>query len=206
VPEITGVRERRGRARIFVDGGFWAEIDAGVAAQRGLREGVVLGREELGEARVAGERALAMSRALGYLGYRARSEKEVRDRLLRYGHGEEVVESVVGRLGELGYLDDEDFARTVAREKARRYGPRRVLGDLRKSGVDAELARDVVDEEFAGRSEMEEARSVAAQRYNRGGSDAQARRVYGFLVRRGYSSEVCAAVGREYREAPGAEE
>jgi regulatory protein len=64
----------------------------------------------------------------------------------------------------------------------------------------------VVDEEFAARSEWEEARSVAAQRYNRGGSDAEARRVYGFLVRRGYSSEVCAEVAREYRYASGAKE
>jgi regulatory protein len=201
MPEITGVRERRGKARIFVDGEFWAEIDAGVAAERGLREGVALGIGELYEARVAGERALAMGRALNFLGYRARSEKEVRDRLRRYGYGEETVGSVIGRLKELGYLDDEDFARFVARDKARRYGPRRLSAELRRSGVDAELARGAVDEEFAGRSEVEEARSAAARRYNRGGSDAEARRVYGFLVRRGYSAEVCAAVAREYREA-----
>ncbi|MCA1688405.1 MAG: RecX family transcriptional regulator [Actinobacteria bacterium] len=205
MPEITGVRERRGRARVFVDGEFWAEIDATVAAERGLREGVALSPEELEEARVAGERALAMARALNFLGYRARSEKEVRDRLRRYGYGEETVGGVVGRLKEIGYLDDQDFARLVAQEKARRYGPRRVSAELRKSGVDAELARDAVDEEFAGRSEIDEARSTAARRYNRGGSDAEARRVYGFLVRRGYSAEVCAEVAREYREASGAE-
>ncbi len=207
MPEITGVRERRGRVRIFVDGEFWAEIDAAVAAERGLREGVSLGVEELGEARIAGERALAMSRALGYLGYKARSEKEVRERLRRYGYGEETVDSVVGRLEELGYLDDEDFARLLARGKARRrYGPRRVSAELRRSGVGAEIAEKVVAEEFAGRSENQEARSVAAQRYNKVGSDAEARRVYGFLVRRGYSSEVCAEVAREYREASGADE
>ena len=206
MPEITGVRERRGRARVFVDGEFWAEIDAGVAAERGLREGVALSLEELDAARVAGERALAMASALNFLGYRARSEKEVRDRLRRYGHGEETVEGVVVRLKELGYLDDEDFARLVVQEKARRYGPRRVSAELRKSGVDAELARGVVEEEFAGRSEVEQARSAAARRYNRGGSDAEARRVYGFLVRRGYSAEVCAEVAREYREASGGAE
>jgi regulatory protein len=206
MPEITGVRERRGRARVFVDGEFWAEIDADVAAERGLREGVALSHEELSEARIAGERALAMSRALHFLGYRARSEKELRDRLRRYGYGEEAVGGVVGRLKELGYLDDEEFARLAAREKARRYGPRRVLGELRKRGVDVELAQGVVDEEFAGRSEVEQASSAAAQRYNRGGSNAEARRVYGFLMRRGYSAEVCAEVAREYREASGAEE
>jgi regulatory protein len=204
VPEITGLRERRGRARIWVDGEFWAEIDADVAAERGLREGVALGLEELEEVRVAGERALAMNRALHFLGYRARSRREVRERLQRYGYGEETVEVVVGRLEELGYLDDEEFARAAAREKARRYGPRRVLGELRRSGVDAELAQGVVDDEFAQRSELEEARSLAARRYNRGGSDAEARRVYGFLLRRGYSAEVCAEVAREYRGAQGA--
>ena len=204
MPEITGVRERRGKARIWVDGEFWAEIDAEVALERGLREGVALGLEELDEARAAGERALAMNRALHFLGYRARSRREVRDRLRRYGYGEDTVEGVVGRLVELGYLDDKEFARTATREKARRYGPRRVSADLRRSGVDAELAQNVVDEEFAGRSELEEARSAAARRYNRGGSDAEARRVYGFLVRRGYSSDVCAEVAREYRGAPGA--
>jgi regulatory protein len=206
MPEITRVRERRGRARVFIDGEFWAEIDAGVAAERGLREGVELSVEELDGARVAGEKALAMARALNYLGYRARSESEVRDRLRRYGYGEESVEGVVTRLKELGYLDDEDFARLLVREKARKFGPRRVSAELQKSGVAANLARGVVDEEFAGRSELEQARSAAARRYNRGGSDAEARRVYGFLVRRGYSAGVCAEVAREYREASGGAE
>ena len=204
MPEITRVRERRGRARIFVDGEFWAEIDADVAVERGLREGAALALEELEVARVAGERALAMNRALHFLGYRARSRSEVRDRLRRYGYGEETMGAVIGRLEELGYLDDEEFARTVVREKARRYGPRRVSADLRRSGVDAEMAQGIVEEEFAERSEVEAARSAAARRYNRGGSDAEARRVYGFLMRRGYSADVCAEVAREYRGASGA--
>ena len=45
MPEITGVRERRGKARISVDGEFWAEIDAGVALECGLREGAVSRRK-----------------------------------------------------------------------------------------------------------------------------------------------------------------
>src|SRR5215212_5368068 len=202
MPEITRVRERRGRARIFLDGEFWAEIDVDVAVERGLREGAALGLEELEAARVAGERALAMGRALHFLGYRARSRREVRDRLRRYGYGEETVAVVIGRLEELGYLDDEEFARTAAREKARKYGPRRVSAELRRSGVDAELAQGVVEEEFASRSEVAEARSLAARQYNRVGSDAEARRVYGFLMRRGYSAGVCGEVAREYRGAP----
>src|SRR5215208_1635748 len=181
MPEITGVRERRGKARIWVEGEFWAEIDADVVTERGLREGVTLSSEELEEVRVAGERALAMSRALHFLGYRARSHREVRDRLRRYGYGEETVGTVIRRLEELGYLDDEEFARMVAREKARKYGPRRVSVELRRSGVDAEVAHEAVEEEFASGGGGQEARSGAAGGDNRGGSNAEARRVYGFL-------------------------
>jgi regulatory protein len=202
MPEITGMRERRGKVLVAVDGEAWAELDGAVAAENGLRKGAILSSDELQRVRVAGERSLAMGRALNLLGYRARSEAEVRERLGRYGYVEETVKGVIGRLRELGYLDDEEFARLKAREKGRRYGPRRVSAELRQSGVDEELARDVVEDEFAGRSEVWEARSAAARRYNGRGSEAEARRVYGFLVRRGYSAEVCAQVAREYREPP----
>ncbi len=209
MPEITGVRERRGKALICVDGAVWAELDgAAVAAEGGLllREGAVLSSEELYRLRVAGERPLAMGRAFNILGYRARSEREMRERLGRYGYLGETVEGVILRLKELGYLDDEEFARLKAREKGRKYGPRRVSAELRQGGVGEDLARSVVEEEFAGREELGEARSAAARRYNGRGSDAEARRVYGFLVRRGYSAEVCAQVAREYREPPEAGE
>ena len=202
MPEITGVRERRNRARVSVDGEFWAELDAAVAIENGLREGVEFSQEELDRVRVEGERPVAMGRALNLLGYRARSEAEIRDRLQRYGYVGETIDIVILRLNELGYLDDAEFARLKAREKARRYGPRRVSIELRKSGVGESLAREVVEEEFAGRSEVGEARSAAARRYNVRGSDAEARRVYGFLVRRGYSAAVSAQVAREYREPP----
>ncbi len=73
MPEITGVRERRNRVRVSVDGEFWAEIDATVAMESGLREGAEFSQEALDGVRVAGEKPIAMGRALNLLGYRARS-------------------------------------------------------------------------------------------------------------------------------------
>ena len=200
MPLVTRLAGRRNRVKVFVDGEFWAELDAGVAAERGLSEGTILSEEELTGARVAGERPLAMSRALNVLGYRARSARELRERLLRAGYVGETVNEVISRLEELGYLNDEEFARELVRSEARKYGPRRIYGDLRRAGIEEEAARGVIKEEFAGRSEHEAAREAAQRRYNTvEGSDAQVRRVYGFLMRRGYSANICAEVAREYR-------
>ena len=203
---ITGVVERRDRVRIFVDGEFWAELDSGVAVEHGLFEGAVLSQASLAEARVAGERSLAMNRALSLLGYRTRAKGELRERLGRAGYSGETVAVVIARLEELGYLDDEEFARSLAREDAhKKYGPRRILGDLRRAGVDEEVAREAVDEAFAERSEYLTALAIARRRYNKEekGSDTQARRVYGFLMRRGYSADVCVEVARGYRQETG---
>ena len=201
MPVVTGVKERRGRARVFVDGALWAELDSGVVVERGLREGTTISHEELAEARVAGERPLAMNLALHSLGYRARSAHELRERLSRAGYSGETVRGVLARLEELGYIDDEKFARNAARDKARKsYGPHRIYGELRRAGIDKEIAQGIVEKEFAGRSELEEARAAVQRRYNTGErSDAQARRVHGFLMRRGYSAAVSAEIAHSYR-------
>lgn len=208
MPVVTGVKERLGRSKLFVDGEPWAELDSAVVAERGLLKGAELSREELAEARVAGEKPLAMNRAFHALGYRARSKGELRERLIRVGYAEATVDEVVQRLEELGYLDDEEFAKSTVRDKASKYGPHRIYGELRRAGVNEEIAQGAVEEEFAGRSEFEAALATAQRRYNtrdRSSVEAKntmARRVYGFLMRRGYSSGICAEVARSYwREA-----
>jgi regulatory protein len=204
LPVISDVRERRGRSRVFVDGEYWAELDTSVADRLGIASGVELTHDELDEARLEGERALAMDRALNFLGYRARSRVEVERRLHRAGYGEGTVDAVVGRLVELGYVNDGEFARTFVEGRAAKYGPRRLMRDLRQGGVDPEVSRQAVDERFEGDMERQAAFAAAKRRYNtEEGSDAQSRRVYGFLARRGFSTEVCAEVASEFRGQDG---
>lgn len=212
MPTVTGALGRRGGTRVFIDGEFWAVLDPTVAAEWDLREGAVFSPGELERARVAGERPLAMTRALNILGYRARAEGELCERLLRAGYASETVSEVLARLEELGYLDDEDFAREAVRAKARKYGPRRILVDLHRAGIDEGVAREAVEEEFEAFSELDAAREIARRRYNtregsgsvgQGLDPSQARRVYGFLMRRGYSVDVCAEVARGYRREAG---
>jgi regulatory protein len=200
LPVISDVRERRGRSRVFLDGEYWAELETSVADRLGVATGAVFTDAELDEARLEGERTLAMDRALHFLGYRARSRAEVVRRLRKAGFGERTVEVVMGRLVELGYLDDGEFARAYVEGRAGKYGPKRLMRDLRQGGVDPEISRRAIEERFDVEGEREAAFAAAQRRYNtEEGSDAEARRVYGFLARRGFSAEVCAEVAGEFR-------
>jgi regulatory protein len=103
----------------------------------------------------------AENRAYRLLTLRAHSEKELRAKLRVGGYTADVIETVVRRCQELGYLNDELFARQRARALAvnRLAGDRRIAFDLREKGIDAELSARVIaevrgefgEEEAAGR-------------------------------------------------------
>lgn len=90
----------------------------------------------------------AEGKAFRLLTLRAHSEKEMRTKLHAGGFADAVVERVVRRCRELGYLNDETFARQRARVLAvgRLAGDRRIAFDLRERGIDAGLSARVIAE------------------------------------------------------------
>ena len=88
----------------------------------------------------------AEAKAFRLLTLRAHSEKELRAKLRAGGFADVVIERVIRRCRELGYLNDEAFARQRARVLAvsRLAGDRRIAFDLRERGIDAGLSAQVI--------------------------------------------------------------
>ncbi|UCG35179.1 MAG: regulatory protein RecX [Candidatus Omnitrophota bacterium] len=79
-------------------------------------------------------------KALGYafllLKYRARSKKEIIDRLKRKGYPPSSTDKVIAYLQEYNYLNDEEFARMfVSSSLEKGWGPRRIKFEFKKLGV-----------------------------------------------------------------------
>ena len=138
----------------------------------------------------------ARDAALRLLAHRARSEREVRERLRRFP--EEVASEVVAALRSQGLLDDARFSSQWAesREARNPRSARLIARELLAKGVDGDLAdeavREIDDEESAYR---------ACLKYSRIGGRADPvafqRRLLGYLRRRGFSQSVCRrAIGR----------
>jgi regulatory protein len=90
----------------------------------------------------------AEGKAFRLLTLRAHSEKELRAKLQAGGFSTTVVGEVLRRCRELGYLNDEAFAKQRARVLAisRLAGDRRIALDLRERGIDAGIAARVIAE------------------------------------------------------------
>jgi regulatory protein len=90
----------------------------------------------------------AEGKAFRLLTLRAHSEKELRAKLQAGGFANAVVERVIWRCRDLGYLNDEAFARQRARMLvvSRLAGDRRIAFDLRERGIDAGLSARLIAE------------------------------------------------------------
>jgi regulatory protein len=140
----------------------------------------------------------AYKRALKFLGYRARSEAEVRTKLIQAGFSPKTVEPTLEKLRSLKLLDDEAFARSFAQARIedRGYGPLRLEQELRLKGIGKTLVGRILDETIGRQGGKDRAQALLEKRFRgRDLSDAKnLRRVISFLQRRGYRDSVIAEV------------
>lgn len=136
--------------------------------------------------------------ALDLLAVRDRTVKEMGDRLVRRGRGQESIDVVIEGLLRSGLLDDEKFVRqwVGSRLEHRPEGRIKLLQDLRKRGVDRSLAERIL-EEFGDRVGSDEGADRVIERvlhrYQGQSPDAARRRLYGLLARRGFDPDTCRA-------------
>jgi regulatory protein len=154
---------------------------------------------------------IVLEAAARFLEVRPRSVTEVRRRLGQAGYRSDLVEGAIGRLVDLGMLDDATFARTwiESRDRARPRGEIALRRELALKGVD----RSVVDELLEERRDEGGAASdggvdvAAAERLLERHARALARepdprsrrrRAYALLARNGFDPETCAAVAAAF--------
>jgi regulatory protein len=153
-------------------------------------------------------RGTAKDRALRLLGVRWRSREELRRRLRQAGFEPADIADALDDLERAGLVQDERFAREVVRDQSirRLAGNRVIRGALRQKGVSPEVVEAAMAD--AG-EEAERAAELARRRARRmGGLGPQAayRRLYGLLLRRGFSHAVATEASRAALAEPLAED
>lgn len=198
ITRIEAQKRHPHRRSVFLDGKFGFGLDEEVVYKAGLQEGEELTAEQIDEILLKEEKAKAKDRAFHLLSFRARSCREVRDRLKEKGYDPRVVEEVIADLQRLSLLNDDEFARSWIRDRlqTKPMGRRRLRQELQKKGIDPELIEQAIEDGFRDVDEVELAVSLLRQREARyrGLNEGKARRrMADFLARRGFSWEVITA-------------
>jgi regulatory protein len=190
--KITAIQPQKrnpNRVSIHLDGEFAFGLARFTAAW--LTVGQELDQAKIDRLLAEDAAEAAYQRALRFLSYRPRSEKEVVDNLRKHETPEYIIAEVIERLSETGLIDDVKFTRLWIenRSEFRPRGSYALRAELRQKGIgdDAiESALGGVDEAVlalqAGRKKAARVKETDEQVFRQ--------KMYGFLSRRGFNYEI----------------
>jgi regulatory protein len=157
-------------------------------------------------------RRRTFERAIKLLAAKPRSVAELRERLLRGKDAKKsVVETVISRLREYGYLDDERFAFSYASSKVKQrpIGRRRLKYDLKLKKINSNVADEALELVYAETPEEQLIDRAIEKRLRLRGrpkNRVEAKSLFDHLLRQGFAFELVSqkvrSLATEYTDDP----
>lgn len=176
-------------------------INADLVAACGLQAGCDYPLAELARVQKLSHLRRAKERALYLLEYRDHSYAELYGKLEK-NYGEDIAAEISDKMAELGFVDDEKYARKLAASliEGKRFGMRKVRYELLTKGLD----RDLVDEVLAEYEDFDPCEKIAElieRKYARYLTDRKGvQKVINALMRMGHTYSDIKAVIEEYTD------
>lgn len=183
----------KGKVRIVFDNGTVVVLYRKEVAGLKLQEGLFLSKEQYDKIlyEIIGKRA--KKRAMYLLEQMDRSERKLREKLTQNQYPEECVDFAIDYVKKYHYLDDYRYACTYVRYHGEKLSKVQLLQKLLQKGITKDVAQKAIEEE-AQADEIALIRQwIKKKGYSLDSADEkETRRMYAFLLRRGFkSSDIC---------------
>ena len=136
---------------------------------------------------VVGKRA--KKRALHLLEQMDRTEQQLREKLMASEYPVRCIDDAIEYVKSFHYLDDERYAQTFTRYKKDKMSRQQIKQKLMMKGVSREIVSEAIEEEYDV-DETVHIRSILEKKHfsNETADEGEFRRVYNYLLRRGFRS------------------
>ncbi|CAM3147700.1 RecX family transcriptional regulator [Paenibacillus lupini] len=198
VIEISAVeQDRKGRKRynIFTNGMEEPlfSVHEDLLIKHRLFKGTTLTTDEITEITEEDDRYRAYALAIYYLGFKARTRKEIEQFLMRKAFESEPIAYTLERLESEHIVDDEEYARQFAKQRIRysQKGSRWIKQELQQRGVTNQAASEAL-EAIDRDDELASAIHAAKKKWRslKGENREKRQKLFSFLMRRGFPSDV----------------
>lgn len=144
----------------------------------------------------------AKSRAMHLLEQGDRTKRGLQEKLVQNGYPPEAVEAAIAYVESFHYIDDKRYAVNYIQNQRSKKGRARLMLELRNKGVSQEDIEQAFSETEEEADIRETIRGLVLKK--RGTREAmgekERQKLYGFLMRRGFSSSDILPVLREFSE------
>ncbi|MDK2787712.1 MAG: regulatory protein [Epulopiscium sp.] len=192
ITKIEKQKNNQDRWSVFIDGEFAFGVTTEEVFVFKLTVGKEISEIELEKMIKEKDYSKAKDVALKFLSYRARSEKELRDKLISKEFDPVTIDRVIEFLKRYDYVNDEKFAKSYVRERIRLKfeGRKKLIYDLKQKGIKQEIIDHVLNNTDI--NEIDHALKLLEKKVpdktELGLKEKQ--RIYQFLLRKGFSYDI----------------
>ncbi len=150
---ITSIEQQvkdKTRVSVYVDGRFYCGMKLEIAVKYRLKAGLQIDSAYLDEIQLETEKSQALDRAFEHLSASMKTEKQMRDYLVKRGYVSAVVDYCIEKLRYYGYVNDEEYCKSFVASSSDK-GRKKLEIDLKKRGVkDSDIEAALADFEEDG--------------------------------------------------------
>lgn len=175
---------------VYLDGDFAFGVSRLVGAW--LHVGQILSEEKIAELLAQDQVEKAYQKAIRFIQYRFRSEKEISDKLRSEGYNDDLIGSILMRLKDHGMAGDMEFARVwVENRTSLRPRSRRLMRiELQQKGIN----KSVIDHVLSEAPDESQLAEALAQKYLSRVNECEwvdfQKKLGGYLLRKGFDYQI----------------
>ncbi len=145
ITAITAQKNSKTRVNLYLDNKFFCGMELLTVMSERLKVGQTVSEKQLENIVFEAEYSLALNKALNYIS----KSMHTKSQLIKYLKGKQyspkIVDAVMDKLTEYGYVDDLTFANQFTELKKQNSGKRKIAFELKQKGVDNKVIDEVLD-------------------------------------------------------------
>lgn len=133
----------------------------------------------------------AKDKAYKFLGYKARSEKEVRDKLTKENYPQEIIDRIIELFKHYNYINDENYTKAYInnRIKFKPRAKRMLKYELAQKGIDSDTIENIIDSSNIDETDIAINLLQKKLKNKKDIEQKEKQRIYNYMLRRGFDYE-----------------
>ncbi len=181
---------------IFVDGESLGLYHIETIIKHSIKVGMEVDVAVLDNALKESTTLVAMEKVLNYISKSMKTQKDIEKYLKGKGYGDDIIESVIAKLREYNYINDEIYAKYFIASKSKKEGNKKIKFDLKNKGLDEKVIAEMLSENA---EDLDVIKNLADKYLKNKVKDFKTKtKLFAFLASKGFEYENINSVLRQY--------
>ena len=123
------------KVNLYLDGEFYSRVYLDTCVKYNLKSNIEIDRERLDNIIAESEKNLALNFSARFVNRSLKTAKQVRDYLRKKEFDEDIIDYVMEKLNEYGFINDDNYIISFCNTYQGKYGKNKLIAMLKQRGI-----------------------------------------------------------------------